>query len=302
MEATRRKLDLFPDIHVTVVGVHTDVKPDDFRDPPPWLEDVDRIILASPTVDEELIAELVAFCRQREIRLSFVPPVRGMFATAVSLKHVADLPVVEYGTWDVSRSTLALKRVLDVVVSTVLLIFLVPLVVACAVVIVATSGCPVLFRQRRAGLHGKPFWMLKFRTMVPNASELLEDLVALDKLDEPVFKLVNDPRVTRVGRVMRRLSLDELPQLVNVLVGHMSLVGPRPEQVELADRYVGEQRLRLSVKPGLTGPMQVFGRGQLSFEERLAVERDYIENLSLSRDLRILALTVSAVFGGRGAY
>ena len=117
-----------------------------------------------------------------------------------------------------------------------------------------------------------------------------------------MFKLADDPRVTRVGRLLRRTSLDELPQLWNVLRGDMSLVGPRPEQIDLVERYRPEHRFRLSVKPGITGPMQVFGRGDLTFHERLAVELDYIENLSLRRDLHILALTVSAVWAGRGAY
>jgi lipopolysaccharide/colanic/teichoic acid biosynthesis glycosyltransferase len=138
--------------------------------------------------------------------------------------------------------------------------------------------------------------------MRADAEDILPTLVRLDELREPVFKLERDPRVTRFGRFLRRTSLDELPQLVNVLRGEMSLVGPRPEQVELVRRYRPEHRFRLAVKPGLTGPMQVFGRGALSFEERLAVERDYIENLSISRDLRILALTVPSVLAGNGAY
>ncbi len=117
-----------------------------------------------------------------------------------------------------------------------------------------------------------------------------------------MFKLKRDPRVTRVGRVLRRTSMDELPQLVNVLKGQMSLVGPRPEQVDLVERYDCEHRFVLAVKPGLTGPMQVFGRGNLTFEERLAVERDYIENLSLGRDFRILAMTIAAVFNRQGAF
>ena len=122
--------------------------------------------------------------------------------------------------------------------------------------------------------------------------------------NHPVFHaaLPKDPRVTRLGRLLRRTSFDELPQLVNVLLGNMSLVGPRPEQVELVRSYAPEHRFRLGVKPGLTGPMQVFGRGNLSFEERLAVERDYIENMSLGRDLRIVGLTIAAVFSRQGAY
>jgi lipopolysaccharide/colanic/teichoic acid biosynthesis glycosyltransferase len=116
-----------------------------------------------------------------------------------------------------------------------------------------------------------------------------------------MFKLPDDPRPTRAGRLMRRLSIDELPQLWNVLCGDMSLVGPRPEQVELVELYPPEHRFRLAVKPGLTGPMQVSGRGDLTFEERLALERDYIEHLSLGRDFRILALTIAPVLNGQGA-
>jgi lipopolysaccharide/colanic/teichoic acid biosynthesis glycosyltransferase len=117
-----------------------------------------------------------------------------------------------------------------------------------------------------------------------------------------MFKLNGDPRVTRVGRVLRRLSLDELPQLYNVLRGDMSLVGPRPEQVELVQRYRPEHRFRLSVKPGITGPMQIYGRGELTFADRLAVELDYVENLSMAHDLKILAVTLPTVLRGTGAY
>ena len=144
--------------------------------------------------------------------------------------------------------------------------------------------------------------MHKFRTMVADAEDRLADVVRLDDLREPMFKLSADPRVTRVGRFLRRLSLDELPQLWNVLRGEMSIVGPRPEQVELVERYRPEHRFRLSVKPGITGPMQVFGRGDLTFHERLAVELDYIENVSLARDLRILVETVPVALKGSGAY
>jgi lipopolysaccharide/colanic/teichoic acid biosynthesis glycosyltransferase len=117
-----------------------------------------------------------------------------------------------------------------------------------------------------------------------------------------MFKLRADPRVTRVGRLLRRTSLDELPQLINVLRGEMSIVGPRPEQLDLVERYAPEHRFRLQVKPGITGPMQVYGRGELTFDERLAVEREYVENLSLARDIRIVLMTLPAVFGRRGAF
>ena len=138
--------------------------------------------------------------------------------------------------------------------------------------------------------------------MSTDAAERLPGLVDLDALEEPVFKLREDPRVTRFGRFLRRASIDELPQLLNVLRGEMSLVGPRPEQLGLVEKYRPEYRFRLAVKPGLTGPMQVYGRADLSFEERLAVEREYVENLSIIRDLRILAMTATPVLRRRGAY
>jgi lipopolysaccharide/colanic/teichoic acid biosynthesis glycosyltransferase len=144
--------------------------------------------------------------------------------------------------------------------------------------------------------------MLKFRTMVDDAEDRLGDLVDLKRLDQPAFKIPDDPRVTRVGRVLRRLSIDELPQLLNVLRGEMSLVGPRPEEEAVVALYNERQRARLAVKPGLTGPMQVNGRGNLSFEERLALERDYLDNISVTSDLAILMRTPRAIIRGDGAY
>ncbi len=298
----RRKLELFSDIHATVVAGYTTMTRDLLGNGRGPRLAVDRIILAAKSIDEQLIADLVAACRRDHVKLSIVPPARGIFGTAVQLHHVADLPVVEYNTWDVSRSTLMLKRMLDVAIAGVMLLLSAPLVLGVVLANRLSRSGSVFYVQTRAGLGGREFRMFKFRTMRTDAEDLLPTLVRFDELDEPVFKLHHDPRVTRLGRFLRRTSLDELPQLVNVLKGEMSLVGPRPEQVELVRRYRPEHRFRLAVKPGLTGPMQVFGRGRLSFEERLAVERDYIENLSLSRDLRILALTIPSVFDGRGAY
>ena len=298
--ALRRKIELFPDIHVTVVAEHREPTAADVE-APGWLAGVDRVLCAGVS-DEGFVRALAADCRRRQIRLSIVPPLLGVFGTAVQLNHVADLPLIEYSTWHVARSTLLLKRVVDVLVGSVLLALALPLMAGIAVAVVIDSGRPVVFRQLRATVGGRPFWILKFRTMVANAETLLPSIVDFDELDDPVFKLAEDPRRTRVGRFLRRFSLDELPQLVNVVAGDMSLVGPRPEQVELVSRYEPEHRFRLAVRPGLTGPMQVYGRGRLTFEERLAVERDYVENLSLGRDLRILALTVSTIWSGRGAY
>ena len=300
--AARRKFELFPDIHADIVAECEQLTVDQLRESPEYLDDVDRILIASSSLDEQLIVTLVAFCRSRQIKLSLVPPARGMFGTAVQLSHVAELPVLEYNTWDISRSTLMLKRIIDVTVSLTALIVLTPLFLIIALAIALDSRGPILFVQTRAGIHRSSFRMFKFRTMVNDAEELLGELVPFEELGEPMFKLEHDPRVTRLGRLLRRTSLDELPQLLNVLAGDMSLVGPRPEQVELVSRYEPEQLFRFAVKPGLTGPMQIYGRGSLVLDERLAVERDYVENLSIGRDLRILALTVVPTVTGRGAF
>jgi lipopolysaccharide/colanic/teichoic acid biosynthesis glycosyltransferase len=212
------------------------------------------------------------------------------------------MPFVEYYTGDPSVSSLGLKRAVDVVIAGFVLLLATPAFLLIAIALKIDSRGPILYTQLRAGLDGTPFRMLKFRTMVVGAHERLSEVVELDALADPMFKLRDDPRITRVGRFLRRWSLDELPQVVNVLRGEMSLVGPRPEQLELVERYRPEHRFRLAARPGMTGPMQVFGRGDLAFDERLAVEREYIENLSLGRDIRILLLTLPAVLSGRGAF
>ncbi len=273
-EMIRRKLELFPDMHLSLIDEHEIEAFDALAG------GVDRVIFASDRMEPGEVGGLVALCRERQVKLSVISPLHGR-AGPVRLSRVADLPVLEYETWDPSRSTALIKRAFDIVVSSLGLLVTAPFFPLIALAIKLDSRGPVFFNQTRAGLDGRPFQMHKFRTMVADAEDRLADVIRLDDLRDPVFKLSDDPRVTRVGRFLRRLSLDELPQLINVLRGEMSIVGPRPEQVELVERYRPEHRFRLSVKPGITGPMQVFGRGDLTFHERLAVELDYIENLSL---------------------
>ncbi|MQA75260.1 MAG: exopolysaccharide biosynthesis polyprenyl glycosylphosphotransferase [Solirubrobacterales bacterium] len=295
-EMIRRKLELFPDMHLRLIGdADTHLPFDEVAD------EVDRVIFAADVMEPGEVGGLVALCRERQVKLSVISPLHGR-AGPVRLSRVADLPVLEYETWDPSRSTAMIKRGFDIAVSSVGLLITAPLFPLIALAVRLGSPGPVFFSQARAGLDGRPFEMHKFRTMVIDAEDRLADVIRLDDLRDPVFKLSDDPRVTRVGRLLRRLSLDELPQLYNVLRGEMSIVGPRPEQIELVERYRPEHRFRLSVKPGITGPMQVFGRGDLTFHERLAVELDYIENLSLARDLRIIAETVPVALRGSGAY
>jgi exopolysaccharide biosynthesis polyprenyl glycosylphosphotransferase len=299
-DAVARKLELFPDIHATIAGSISSCNalPDRLNE----LEAVDRVVVACMELSENLLEGLLPVCRMRGVKLTVVPPTRGIFGTATHLGHVADLPLLDYNTWYVSPSTLALKRIFDVALSTIGLVLFAPLFVLIALAIVVDNGLPVLFRQLRAGENSRAFRIFKFRTMVRGAEAMLPELVSLDELSDPMFKLKSDPRVTRIGRFLRKTSLDELPQLLNVLVGEMSIVGPRPELVDLVERYAPEHEVRLRVKPGITGPWQVYGRSELTFDEVLAVEREYVENLSLGRDLRIILMTLPAVFGRRGAY
>jgi exopolysaccharide biosynthesis polyprenyl glycosylphosphotransferase len=300
-QAVVRKLELFPDIHATVhAQIPSCAQLDALLDT--VIEDVDRVVIACSELNETLLERLLPICRSNHVKLTIVPPTRGMFGTATHLTHIADLPLLDYNTWDISRMTLALKRSFDVVLAVVALAVTLPLLVLAALATLVDTGRPILFRQTRAGERGRPFEMLKFRTMVRGAEALLPELVPFEQLDAPMFKLKADPRITRIGGLLRRTSIDELPQLLNVLRGDMSIVGPRPEQLDLVERYAPEHQFRLEVKPGITGPMQVYGRGELTFDERLAVEREYVENLSLARDIRIVLMTLPAVFGKRGAY
>ena len=194
----------------------------------------------------------------------------------------------------------ALKRMVDIVLVVIALPFALPLIALCALAVRLDSEGSPFFTQLRTGRGGKQFRMYKLRTMVHNAAELKQQYAHLNELSWPDFKITDDPRVTRVGRILRRTSLDELPQLLNVLRGDMSLVGPRPTSFS-ADTYRLWHTARLEVQPGLTGLWQVSGRNELDFDDRLRLDIAYIRNRSLKLDLLILFKTFSAVFSGRGA-
>jgi len=302
--AIARKIELFDDMHLELDRTeHPDALDGGSElDIDRALMGIDRVVLAWSNAAPRFIEHLLTHCRRLEVKMSVISPFRGQARPAGKLSHVADLPVLEYNTWDVPRSTMALKRVVDVLGAGFALALLSPVFAVAAIAIKLDDRGPIFYRQIRAGRRGKPFTMMKFRSMTGDAEARLADLLAINHLDAPVFKFRSDPRVTRVGRFLRRFSIDELPQLVNVLRGDMSLVGPRPEEIALVERYESEHKFRFVVRPGLTGPMQVLGRGELNFDERLAVDMDYLETLSVTRDMRLIALTVPAVFRGKGAY
>jgi exopolysaccharide biosynthesis polyprenyl glycosylphosphotransferase len=263
---------------------------------------IERVVVAEHEMSELDAESLIEECKAAGLGLTFLPRHYGLLGPGIELNRLAELPVLDFRFSDPPRSTVAMKRALDIVVSAAMLLLLSPLLAAIALWILLDDGRPVFFRQRRAGRDGHPFTMLKFRTMVTDAEQRLPELVDIASLDQPAFKIQDDPRVTRSGRWLRRTSVDELPQLINVLRGEMSLVGPRPEEESVVALYDERQRSRLAIKPGITGPMQVYGRSDLTFEERLAMERDYLDNLSLLTDLEILMRTPRAMVRGEGAY
>lgn len=198
------------------------------------------------------------------------------------------------------RGDLRAKRLMDVGMCIALLPIVAPVLIACAVAIRLDSPGAILFTQQRTGQHGVRFGMYKFRTMVQNAEELKTSLAHLNILPAPDFKIIDDPRITRVGRLLRKTSLDELPQILNVLKGEMSLVGPRPTSFA-ASTYSLWHTERLEVQPGITGLWQVKGRNATTFDERLRLDIEYMERRSLMQDLRILLMTVTSVVGRSGA-
>ena len=208
---------------------------------------------------------------------------------------------VHYSSVQLKPIQLWLKRAFDILASATALLFLSPLFAAVAIAIKATSRGPILFHQERVGLHGRTFHMLKFRSMVVNAEELKEALMAANEQSGPVFKMKRDPRITAVGRFIRKYSIDELAQLVNVLRGDMSIVGPRPPVPKEVAKYEAWQRRRLSVRPGLTCIWQVSGRNQIGFEDWMRLDMRYIDHWSLVWDFRLILATVPVVVTGRGA-
>jgi exopolysaccharide biosynthesis polyprenyl glycosylphosphotransferase len=209
-----------------------------------------------------------------------------------------DVSVIDLYTSPKMSWQLFVKRLIDITVSTVMLVLFSLVFAVVSILIKATSKGSVLFKQQRVGYNGRVFNCLKFRTMVENAEELQKDLLALNEMEGPVFKIKNDPRVTKVGRVLRRTSIDELPQLINVLKGDMSLVGPRPPIPSEVNEYILKDRRRLSMRPGITCLWQVNGRNSIPFEKWMELDKEYIDHWSLWLDFRIIAKTLPALFIG----
>jgi exopolysaccharide biosynthesis polyprenyl glycosylphosphotransferase len=246
------------------------------------------------------LMQIVNFCEANRITLYIAPSSYDIAVRRQEVASFSNVPLILLKDASLHPGYALVKRCMDVAVSGLGLLIGLPLWLAIALGIKLTGKGPIFFRQTRIGLYGKPFKMIKFRSMIHNAEDKLDELVDLDELREPVFKIQEDPRVTRFGKFLRQTGLDEVPQLWCVLTGSMSLVGPRPEEERVVSRYDAHQRRRLKAKPGITGLQQVECRGSQSLSRRITYDLIYMKHQGLLMDLYILFKTILVVFRGSG--
>lgn len=262
-------------------------------------EFADEIFVTIPS-ERELVKRIAAEAHQNRLAVKVVPDLYDGLAWNVPIRHVGDFPVMDLCWKPLPTFGLFLKRVLDIGLSTMVLAISTPLLAAIAVWVKLDSTGPVIYRSRRVGKKGRVFSCFKLRTMVENADSLKDSLRQRNERQGPFFKIADDPRLTRAGRFLRKYSLDELPQLWNVLKGDMSLVGPRPHPVDDFEQYSLDDFRRLEVKPGITGLWQVTARQDPSFETSMTLDREYIEDWEFWKDIRILLRTLPVVMRGQG--
>jgi exopolysaccharide biosynthesis polyprenyl glycosylphosphotransferase len=262
---------------------------------------VDEVVMATHGMSPRQFAAIMAACDELDTPMRQLVLPEFHDGRRLGLERQYGLPFVTLARVERSTEALAVKRAIDVCGSTAALLLLAFPMLLIGLLVLATMGRPVLYSQERIGYRGRRFRMLKFRSMVPDAERHREALSARNEVDGPVFKIADDPRVTPFGRILRKFSLDELPQLFNVLAGSMSLVGPRPLPVAEQQQISGPMRRRLSMRPGITGLWQISGRSNMPFDQWMQKDLEYLDNWSNLLDLKLLALTIPAVFTGRGA-
>jgi exopolysaccharide biosynthesis polyprenyl glycosylphosphotransferase len=262
---------------------------------------VDEVIVACPRSMLGTIAPVVGTCAAVGVPVTVLSDLFGDMLPPPRSGQFGPHPALNFSVMHHGFVQARIKRAIDALGAAVLLVLAAPILLAAAIAIRMNSSGPIFFRQQRCGLYGRRFTMLKLRTMHADAERRRSELARLNEVDGPTFKIRSDPRTTRVGRFLRRYSLDEIPQLWNVLLGEMSLVGPRPPIPHEVDQYRVVQRRRLSMRPGLTCLWQVNGRNEIGFEDWVRLDLEYIDNWSLILDLRILLRTLPAVLRGTGA-
>jgi exopolysaccharide biosynthesis polyprenyl glycosylphosphotransferase len=262
--------------------------------------DVHRAIIAPRSADAGEMLNLVRTLKAVGVRVSVLPRLLEVVGSSVEFDDLHGVTVMGVRRFDLTRSSARFKRAFDVLGASLGLLAVAPLMIVFAVLIKLSDGGPVFFRQLRVGRHGKRFQMLKFRTMIQGADAMKDSLRDRNEAQEGLFKIAEDPRVTRVGRLLRRTALDELPQLINIVRGEMSLVGPRPLVIEEDQRIEGWHRRRLELMPGMTGPWQILGPARVPLREMVAIDYIYVANWSLWTDIKILLRTVPHVIGRKG--
>lgn len=264
--------------------------------------EVDSIIICLPWQSHRVIQRLLRTCEQREVRALVVPDLFQLTKNQVYVDDFNGIPLISTRGVSIQGWNLILKRASDLVLGILGAVISLPLTLLIALAIKLDTAGPVLYSQTRIGKNGVPFRCFKFRSMVVGADSMRPELAQINEATGPLFKVRNDPRRTAVGRFLRRYSLDELPQLINVIRGEMSLVGPRPNLPEETEQYEEWHKKRLTVSPGITGLWQVSGRSDLTFDEMVLLDIYYVENWTITMDIGILLRSLPAVLRGRGAY
>jgi len=272
------------------------------------LEDLPRIfreqsideIYFTPGIRHEKVMDIAAEAHRNSIGVMVVPELMGDLAVGASMNHVGSIPVLELNRQPIPAFGLFLKRILDLALASVFLVFTLPIMLLTVLVVKLDSKGPALYKSWRVGRSGRKFCCYKFRTMVANADESKEELRKCNERQGATFKIANDPRITPVGHFLRMYSIDELPQIFNVLTGEMSMVGPRPHPEDDFQRYDMKHLRRLDVSPGITGLWQVTARNDPSFERNVQLDLEYIESWNIFLDLRILLMTIPEVLRGTG--
>ena len=264
--------------------------------------DIDEVFIAAPAASRARVMDITQHCQKKQVPFRIVPDLYEMSLSGVDINDLGGIPLISMREASIQGVNLSLKRAMDLCLSGIALGVMSPIWLFIGIAIKIDSPGPVLFRQERLGKDGKPFTIYKFRSMADDAEKEVSKLVDLNEAVGPLFKIRDDPRLTRMGRWLRRISLDELPQLINVIKGEMALVGPRPPLAAEVELYQEWHKKRLEVAPGVTGLWQVSGRSELPFDEMAMLDIYYIENWSPGLDMKIILRTLPAVLSGRGAY
>ncbi len=262
---------------------------------------IDEIIFAVSKSWLEKMEDLFLLCEEQGVRTRVLVDFFPHIHSEISLEKLEHFPLLTFSSAPENEYLLFLKRALDLGLAAGMCLLTAPLLVIAAALVRVTSPGPAIYRQQRCGLNGRKFWLYKFRSMYQDADQRLHQVAHLNEMDGPVFKIAKDPRVTPVGRILRKISLDEMPQLFNILKGDMSFVGPRPPLPQETAQYEKWQRRRLRMKPGLTCLWALEGRNQLNFARWMKLDMEYIDNWSLALDFKILLRTIPRVLSGRGA-